>query len=90
MARKYETKVTFLTSAGQDSIGNAAEALADFAWPQNIVTAFDPRGELWAHFGVTFRGTWVLINQDGKVLTRTSPHPESGRLEAEFQKLIAA
>lgn len=65
-----------------------AQAVEDFNWPQSIVNMPDEDGGLWSHFGVRFRGTWVLLDRDGRVVERTSPHPPD--LLRRLDRLVSA
>lgn len=75
MARQYEGRLQVLTSPGLDDVANMSRAVENFNWPPSIINMPDENEKLWAHFGVRFRGTWVLINRRGEVVQRTSPHP---------------
>lgn len=65
-----------------------SEAVRDFKWPATIVNMPDDDGELWSHFGVRFRGTWVLIDRHGEVVERTSPHPPD--LFKDLESLVSS
>lgn len=66
-----------------------AEFVKEFGWPDTMVHAIDKNGELWSHFGVRFRGTWVMINQDGRVLSRSVGHIPKDELNKRLEKLTA-
>ena len=90
VAREFEGKVVFLTSPGQDGEGAMEEFVDEFGWPDSMTHAVDKDGELWEHFGVRYRGAWIFLNQDGRVLFRSPSHiPESQVREnlAELQRV---
>lgn len=66
-----------------------AESVREFGWPDTIVHAVDKSGELWTHFGVRFRGTWIMINQDGRVLSRSAGNISREELIERLDQLVA-
>ncbi|MEO7803647.1 MAG: hypothetical protein ABIS18_04220 [Actinomycetota bacterium] len=89
MARRFEGKIQILTIGGQDSEAKVAEAIKAFGWPRNIINTFDKDGSVWAAQGIRFRGTWILINQDGTEVKRFLSHPPADQLVAGLEELAA-
>lgn len=89
MAREYGDRIVFLTSPGLDNPANMKTAVQDFGWPPAIINAVDENGNLWQHFGVRYRGSWVFINQDGKV-DQTVGHISDKELRSKLDRLAAA
>lgn len=90
MARRFEGKIQILTIGGQDSEANMVKAVKDFGWPRNIINARDKNGSVWASLGIRFRGTWILINQDGTELRRFVVHPPEAQLIEGLEQLVQA
>jgi hypothetical protein len=53
-----------------------------------MVHAVDRNGELWTHFGTRFRGTWIMINQDGRVLSQSIGHIPKRELTKRLEQLL--
>lgn len=88
MAREYGDRVTFLTSPGLDSEEPMNEFVRRFKWPDTMIHAVDRNGELWIHFGVRFRGTWIMVNQDGAVLSQSVGHIPEQELRKRLEQLV--
>jgi hypothetical protein len=50
------------------------EFVRRFKWPDRMVHAVDRSGALWAHFGVRFHGTWIMVDDDGSVSSQSVGH----------------
>lgn len=66
-----------------------AAFVKEFGWPDTMIHAIDRNGELWSHFGTRFRGTWVMINQDGSENSRSIGHIPKDELIKRLEQLIA-
>lgn len=89
LARDYEGKVQFVTSPGQDAQKPMREFVKEFGWPDSMVHAVDTNGKLWEHFNVRFRGAWIFVNQDGKVLYQSPTHISEKDARANLDRLLA-
>jgi hypothetical protein len=87
VARAYEGKIEFLTSPGQDAVGPMEEFVDEFEWPAFMTHAVDQDGELWDHFKVHYRGAWIFLNQDGKVLFQSPSHIPERQVRDNLDKL---
>ncbi|HVE76497.1 MAG TPA: hypothetical protein VND22_06995 [Actinomycetota bacterium] len=88
MARDYEGKIEVLTVPGQDR----EEAMQDFVEKYgltDLVHIPDKDEKVWPHFGVTYRGTWVYIDDDGTV-KRELGHLNASQIRTRFDTLIAS
>lgn len=63
--------------------------MKEFEWPDTMLHAIDRNGELWTHFGVRFRGTWIMIDDDGRVLSRSIGHIPKDELTKRLEQLVA-
>ncbi len=89
-AREYEGKVQFLTFPGQDSEKPMQEFVKEFRWPESMLHGVDQKGELWQQFEVRFRGTWILLNDDGQVLHRTVGHVSEKQVRSNLERLVSS
>lgn len=78
-----------MTSPGLDNEKNMAQFVDEFRWPDTMVHAIDRNGELWNHFGTRFRGTWLMVDQDGKELSRSIGHIPKDEMVKRLEQLIA-
>jgi hypothetical protein len=78
-----------MTSPGQDNEKNMAEFVKEFGWPGSMIHAIDENSELWSHFGVRFRGTWIMVDDEGRVLSRSVGHIPKDELTKRLDQLIA-
>ena len=78
-----------MTSPGQDNEKNMAGFVKEFDLPDTMIHAVDRNGDLWSHFGTRFRGTWIMINQDGRVLSRSIGHIPKKELAKKLDQLVA-
>lgn len=79
-----------MTSPGLDAEPAMQDFVNRFKWPDTMVHAVDSNGELWAHFGVRLRGTWVMVNEDGTVASQSAGHISKEELENRLNELISS
>ncbi len=79
-----------MTSPGLDNEENMSKAVDEFGWPDIMVHAVDRNGSLWSHFGTRFRGTWVMVNHDGRELSRSQGHIPEGELIKRLEQLTSS
>lgn len=72
-----------------DNEKNMAKFVKEFGFPDTMLHAIDRNGELWNHFATRFRGTWIMINQDGRVLSRSVGHISKAELSDRLEQLVA-
>jgi hypothetical protein len=77
-----------MTSPGLDAEPAMIDFVRRFGWPDTMVHAVDKDGDLWAHFGVRFRGTWLMVNQDGSVLSQSIGHIPEQELRTRLDALV--
>ena len=77
-----------MTSPGLDSEEPMVDFVKKFSWPDTMTHAVDRNGDLWAHFGVRFRGTWIMVNEDGSVLSQSAGHIPESELRKRLQQLV--
>lgn len=78
-----------MTSPGLDTEEKMVKAVDEFGWPDTMVHAVDRSGDLWSHFGTRFRGTWIMVNQDGRELSRSQGHIPKDELMKRLEQLIS-
>lgn len=78
-----------MTSPGLDNEENMSKAVDEFGWPDTMVHAVDRSGSLWSHFGTRFRGTWIMVNQDGRELSRSAGHISKDDLIKRLDQLTS-
>lgn len=64
------------------------KAVKDFRWPDSMVHAVDERGELWRHFEVAYRGAWIFVNDDGRVIEQSLTHIPESEIRANLDLLV--
>jgi hypothetical protein len=79
-----------MTSPGLDAQPAMTDFVRRFRWPDTIVNAVDEDGSLWTHFGVRFRGTWLMVNQDGSVQSQSAGHISEQELRKRLESLVGA
>jgi hypothetical protein len=89
-AREYEGRVTFLTSPGLDSQEAMEQAVKDFKWPASMIHAVDENGGLWRHLNVLYRGAWIFLDDDGKVLHQSVSHLPEKQVKENLERLVAS
>ena len=89
VARAYEGRVQFITSPGEDSQKAMSRAVKEFGWPDSMIHAVDTNGDLWADFKVRFRGAWIFVNDDGRVLHQSVTHIPEADVRSNLDKLVA-
>jgi len=89
-AREYEGRVTFMTSPGLDNQKAMEEAVADFRWPGSMIHAVDEDGGLWRHFDVPYRGSWIFLDDDGKLVHQSVTHLPERQVRQNLEKLVAS
>ncbi|HEX2053500.1 MAG TPA: hypothetical protein VHJ78_07240 [Actinomycetota bacterium] len=90
VARDYEGKVTFLTSPGQDNVRAMEKAVVEFGWPDSMIHAVDEGGRLWRHFDVVYRGAWIFLNDDGKIVQQSLTHISEEDVRQNLDLLVAS
>jgi hypothetical protein len=89
VARDYEGKVQFVTSPGLDSEKAMVQAVKDFGWPGSMTHAVDLNGDLWRHFQVPFRGSWIFLNNDGNVIYQSPSHIPEKDVRGSADQLLS-
>lgn len=88
VARDYEGKIEFLTSPGQDNEEAMERAVKEFGWPASMTHAVDTDGKLWEHLKVRFRGAWIFLNDDGKIVFQSATHIPGKDVRSNIEKLL--
>jgi hypothetical protein len=89
-AREYEGRVTFMTSPGLDNQNAMEQAVKDFKWPASMIHAVDENGDLWRHFDVLYRGAWIFLDDDGRVVERSVTHLPERQVGENLEKLVSS
>ncbi|MGI8427404.1 MAG: TlpA family protein disulfide reductase [Actinomycetota bacterium] len=79
----------FLTSPGQDGEKPMEKFVKDFNWPESMTHAVDPDGSLWRHLNVRYRGAWIFVNADGKVLFQSVSHIPEKEVRSRLDALVS-
>ncbi len=64
------------------------KAVEDFRWPDSMIHAVDDGGKLWRHFDVAYRGAWIFVNDDGKVVDQSLTHIPEDEIRANLDRLV--
>lgn len=88
MVRENED-VNLVTVGGQGKQSAMVGFLSDTKLQglANLDNLADEKGDVWSHFDVAYRGTWVYINQDGKVTKHIGHYRSKTDLQKAFDQL---
>jgi len=56
----------------------------------NVDNLADEQGDVWKRFGVAYRGTWIFVNQEGKVTKHIGHFSTKTEIQEALEQLKSA